>query len=106
MWPKAGFADEVRQFTWRHRLELDSDRRVFQEAEDAVIRREFFVGLSALAVVPLPLMPGPTLGCGKSGALYLFASCLMQSFAETTLCTILGGDERAIHLECSLVRTH
>src|ERR1700739_629047 len=30
----------------------------------------------------------------------------MQSFAETSLCTILGGDERAIHLERPLVRTH
>src|ERR1700738_1994854 len=30
----------------------------------------------------------------------------MQSFAETALCTILGGDERAIHLERPLVRIH
>src|SRR5258708_12481744 len=30
----------------------------------------------------------------------------MQSFAETALCTRLGGDERAIHLERPLVRTH
>src|SRR5258708_8410337 len=34
------------------------------------------------------------------------AGCLMQSFAETALCTILGGDERAIHLERPLVWTH
>src|SRR5437868_15165411 len=30
----------------------------------------------------------------------------MQSFAEAALCTRLGGDERAIHLERPLVRTH
>src|SRR5215475_6326998 len=30
----------------------------------------------------------------------------MQSFAETALCTILGGEERAIHLEGPLVRAH
>src|SRR5258708_2514618 len=36
----------------------------------------------------------------------VFAGCLMQSFAETALCTILGGDERAIHLERPLVRIH
>src|ERR1700739_2732628 len=30
----------------------------------------------------------------------------MQSFAETSLCTILGQDERATHLERPLVRTH
>src|SRR5882724_10710057 len=36
----------------------------------------------------------------------VFAGCLMQSFAETALCTILGGDERAIHLERPFVRTH
>src|SRR5712672_1963772 len=30
----------------------------------------------------------------------------MQSFAETALCTRLGGDERAMHLEGPLVRTH
>jgi hypothetical protein len=44
----------------------------FQEAEDAVIRREFFIGLGALAVVPLSLMPSPNLGCGKSETLYPF----------------------------------
>src|SRR5215813_1968331 len=30
----------------------------------------------------------------------------MQSFDETALCTILGGEERAIHLERPLVRAH
>jgi hypothetical protein len=47
------------------RTRLRSSR--FQEAEDAVIRREFFAGLSALAAVPLSLMPGPNFGCEKSG---------------------------------------
>src|SRR2546428_11963556 len=32
--------------------------------------------------------------------------CRIQSFAETALCTILGGDEREIHLEFPLGRTH
>ena len=51
------------------RTRLRSSR--FQEAEDAVIRSEFFAGLSALAPVPLSLMPGPNLGCDKSEALFL-----------------------------------
>ncbi len=42
-----------------------------QEAEDAVIRREFFVGLGTLAAAPLSLMPSPNLSCGKSEALVL-----------------------------------
>jgi hypothetical protein len=32
----------------------------------------------------------------------VFAGFLMQSFAETALCTILGGNERATHLERSV----
>jgi len=43
---------------------------------------------------------------GQSGNSDSSAGCLMQSFAETALCTILGGDERAIHLERPLVRTY
>ena len=31
----------------------------------------------------------------------VFAGHLMQSFTETALCTILGGDERAIHFGAS-----
>jgi hypothetical protein len=71
MWPKTGFAGEVRQ-SRGDTGENSSQIVAFQEAEDAVIRREFFVGLSALAAVPLSLMPSPNLGCGKSGALYPF----------------------------------
>lgn len=36
----------------------------------------------------------------------VLAGRLTQSFAQTSLCTILGGDERAIHLERPLVRIH
>jgi hypothetical protein len=58
------------------RTRLRSSR--FQEAEDAVIRKEFFIGLGALAAVLLSLMPSPNLGCGKSGA--FFPHLVMQTW--------------------------
>src|SRR5882724_11446660 len=70
--PEIGFACGARLFTWPHHGGTRFTSSPLREAENAVIRREFFVGLGTLAAAPLSLMPSPNLSCGKSEALYGF----------------------------------